>query len=461
MAREGRSVLLLDLDPQAHCALGLAVPDDQVDLSILDCLTGQLEGEPIELSRIVWQITPNLSLAPCRAALAGFEPFVAGRPGSDAIVHDLLAAQGQRYEYCIIDSPPHLGVLMRNALRAADLVIIPVDTGFFSLHGLTRQMETINRIAEEDGRTTSVRILPNQYDVRTKLARGILAELRGRFPDAIMRTTVNFNTKLKEGASFGQPITEFAPNSMGARDFQALALELLSDLERNGRTTPRRQDAIFHRVERMAAQTERLLATTVTLVGGSAAPPAGPEEGAAAGSVRATPASPATRVPRTRAPAAEAPLERPVRRAERPASEPVRLAAAAGSTGGPSSPPKDATRSRNGSAGAHLPTDPHEAIERKINDIYGVRQEADVVVFRSFLPEAEEVELAGDFNDWMPHTSPMRRLSDGAFEARLRLPAGRYRYRLVIDGHWSHHADNPRSERNEYGDLNSVLEILG
>ena len=101
----------------------------------------------------------------------------------------------------------------------------------------------------------------------------------------------------------------------------------------------------------------------------------------------------------------------------------------------------------------------HQGIDRKIEAIYGVRQESDVVIFRNHKPEANEIQIAGDFNDWMPHTTPMRRLPDGDFEARLKLPRGRYRYRLVVDGRWSHDLFNPAIETNEYGELNSVIEI--
>lgn len=107
---------------------------------------------------------------------------------------------------------------------------------------------------------------------------------------------------------------------------------------------------------------------------------------------------------------------------------------------------------------ASQPT-PHEAIERKIEQIYGVRQQGEIAIFRARHPEASEMQLAGDFNDWMPHTTPMRRLPEGEFEARLRLPKGRYRYRLVIDGRWSHDLNNPEVERNEYGELNSIVEV--
>ncbi len=410
LAREGRQVLLIDLDPQGHCALGLAVPEEQIDLSILDCLMSRLEGEPIELSRIVWQITPNLNLAPARANLSTLEPRVAQNDGADTLLADLLDAHADQYEYCVIDCPPHLGALMKNGLKAADEVLIPVDTGYFSLHGLTRQMTSIQAVCEGNGKMPRVRVLPNQYDVRTKLAREILAELRKRYKECIFTTTINFNTKLKEGASFGQPITEFAPNSSGAQDFESLAREVL----RNGKSTVDNIDLMRH-VEKLTADAERLLATTTTLVGNQQnndkkyAAAELPEQ-----AVAATNASPAKQVSQ---------------------SVPEALTAKTGQVAS------------------------HQEISEKIERIYGARQEGEVVIFATNVSDANEVQLAGDFNDWMPHTTPMRKLSNGDFETRLRLPAGRYRYRLVIDGRWSHDANNPEAETNEFGELNSIVEV--
>ncbi len=133
--------------------------------------------------------------------------------------------------------------------------------------------------------------------------------------------------------------------------------------------------------------------------------------------------------------------------------------------------PKTTTHPRSHSSSPTMPAPPGPAttppdesalnaeIDRKIEAVYGVRQEGDVVIFRSHNPHASEVQLAGEFNDWIPHTTPMRRLPNGDFEARMRLPKGRYRYRLVVDGRWSHDQNNPVVEANEYGELNSVVEI--
>ncbi|MHC4066503.1 MAG: ParA family protein, partial [Planctomycetota bacterium] len=262
LAREGRKVLLIDLDPQGHCAVGLAVPNEQIDLSVLDCLRSLSSSGPVGLSQVTWQITPNLDLAPSHLDLARFEPECGTDPSAELMLTKLLEQVAGQYDYALIDCPPHLGLLMRNAVRAADEVIIPVDTGYFSLHGLTREMQTIDEISLQAGREVAVHVLANQYDVRTKLAREILAELRKEFDGVLFSTIVNFNTKLKEGTSFGQPIVEFAPSSMGARDFQKLARELIA-AEPDG---PSPTDEMLQHVEEMAAEAERLLATTATLV---------------------------------------------------------------------------------------------------------------------------------------------------------------------------------------------------
>jgi chromosome partitioning protein len=478
IAREGRRVLLVDLDPQAHCALGTAVPDEQIDLSIVDCLLGQFEGNPIELSQITWQIADNLDLAPARADLSTLEPRLGQNTSGESLLRDILAANQGRYDYCVVDCPPHWGLLMKNGLRAADEVIVPVDTGYFSLHGLTQQLVSIEKLTEDSVRKPTIRILPNQYDVRTKLARGILAELNQRFKGMVYNTVLNFNTKLKEGASYGQPITEFAPNSMGARDFQKLASEILVSQPVAAPTAE-----MLKHAERLAADAERLLATTATLVqrgaggAGTFSPIFGPEM--IPGAATVSPSSSPERTRTVSVDAAVAAPMTPIRTPVAPAAARVAASPAATAFAAQASPstPRDGARvtappqapRRTAPAMILTPSTPigislgepasANEIDRKIAGIYGVRQEGDVAIFRSHQPSANEIQIAGDFNDWMPHTTPMRRTSDGEFEARLRLPKGRYRYRLVIDGRWSHDIFNPISETNEYGEMNSIVEV--
>src|SRR5205814_1128765 len=131
------------------------------------------------------------------------------------------------YHWAVVDCPPSVGLITFNALRACDEVIVPVETGFFSLHGLAKMMETLEMMKQRCASDILIRVLPTLYDTRTKLAREVLNELRSKFRGYLMESTVNFNTKLKEAASFGQPITEYDPGSRGYKDFVNLARELM------------------------------------------------------------------------------------------------------------------------------------------------------------------------------------------------------------------------------------------
>lgn len=399
LAREGQRVVLVDMDPQGHCAVGMAVPDNQIELSILDCLHRRQDAEPVSIDRIIWQITPNLSLAPSRVNLAELEPLEGTSDDGDTLLRRALKQIERQYDFALIDCPPQLGILMYNALQAANEVIVPVETGYFSLHGLTMLLETLDAFAKKHDRTFRTRVLANQYDVRTKLAREILAELKRKFDHLALSSVINFSTKLKEGASLGQPITEFAPESAGARDFYALAREILSAVGEISH-----EEAIAAYAKRLAADSDRLVAAKAPLIR---------REPVAAGHIPTQPA--------------EVESASPLQREASPVAE----------------------TSTN-----------HERIAEKLERIYGVYQTSDGVVFRTQHASAREVQLAGDFNNWMPHVTPLSREGEtGVFETKLSLAPGKYRYRLVVDGRWEYDRENPMIETNEYGETNSIVEV--
>ena len=149
-----------------------------------------------------------------------------------------------------------MGLITFNALKACDEVIVPVETGYFSLHGLAKMMETLEVMKDRCGRDILIRVLPTLYDTRTKLAREVLSELRAKFRDYLMESTVNFNTKLKEAASFGQPITEYDPGSRGYKDFVNLARELMGhrpvDIEPTPAETLSRPAELVQRAKQLA-----------------------------------------------------------------------------------------------------------------------------------------------------------------------------------------------------------------
>jgi chromosome partitioning protein len=412
MARMNQKTLLVDMDPQGHCAVGLAVPEEQIERSIYDALIQPQDGRPAQLSEVVWQIATDFDLAPSNLRLAAFEQVFAGRQGREDRLADALASVSNNYQWAIVDCPPSVGLITFNALRACDEVIVPVETGYFSLHGLAKVMETLEELKEQLDKDIAIRVLPTLYDTRTKLAREVLAELRAKFRDYLMESAINFNTKLKEAASFGQPITEYDPGSRGYKDFVNLARELMGHRPVDVAETP------GERLTRPAelVQRARQLAQLTNFKFGRSATQILTETGEVT-HAEAQESAPAVHIPNIS----------------------LSVAAAAPST---------MTLER-----------PRQTTSEKIEELYGVQREADGVVFRTKFENAGSVLLAGDFNNWSSMSTPLVSTRPGTWVAKLPLKPGRYRYRLIVDGRWVTDPHNHYVEANQFGELNNVVEV--
>src|SRR4051794_19793814 len=363
LARLGHKTLLVDMDPQGHCAVGLAVPEEQVERTVYDVLIEPTDGRQAKIPEIVWQIASDFDLAPANLKLAAFEQVFAGRAGREDRLLKALEPIRNTYEWCIVDCPPSVGLITFNALRACDEVIVPVETGFFSLHGLTKMMETLEVLRDKCNNEIQVRVLPTQYDTRTKLGREVLSELRSKFRDYLMHSTINFNTKLKEAASFGQPITEYDPGSRGYKDFVNLARELMG--HRPLDVEPITSDKLSRPAE-LVQRAKQLAQMTTMQFGRTSIPSPSPATAAAA-------------------------IEEP--------SGGVAVAEA---------PAAAATRTRPVAAPAEMSADARERqIDQKIKDFYGVRQIGGDVIFAVRFEQANRVALAGDFNGWSPDANVM------------------------------------------------------
>ncbi|UCD51071.1 MAG: AAA family ATPase [Phycisphaerales bacterium] len=431
LAELGKKVLLLDMDPQSHCAVGLAVPEEQIEQSIYDVLISKSRNEPMRLTEILWQIGERLELAPASIDLSAFEQQMAGIPDREGCLKNVLDGVQGEYDFAVIDCPPAVSLLTFNALRAATDVVVPVETGYFALHGLSKQLETLSILCKRCQQEVSVRVLASMYDIRTKMAREILAELRSHFSDRMFKTVVNFNTKIKEAASFGQPINEYDPASKGQQDFRNLAQEVIG-VEAHLQTKSKRLvDSLADQLDSIGASATELLKTSQpeAVTKPVTEPTPVPEPTQEPAVVAEIPAAPTT-------PPAPATPAAPVTR-EPEVSPPASTAAAA-------APPADAL----------------QMTDRKLSDYYGVNRIHDAMVFVTLYPRANSVQLAGDFNNWQPAATPMERVGDsGVWQAKIKLPQGTYRYRLVVDGQWQQDPYNERTELNPYGDLNSVVEV--
>ncbi|HET8759923.1 MAG TPA: AAA family ATPase [Nitrospiria bacterium] len=232
LAAQSRNVLLIDLDPQAHATLGLSIKPEEAERGMYEVLVGEASIE-----EVINQILPNLSLAPSNIALSAIEQFLAGTPDRERQLAARVAALGDRFDYVLIDCPPSVGLLTFNALIACQEALVPVETSFFSLQGVVKLSETIKLISEKVGHDISVRVLPTKFDRRAGYAKEVLAKIREQFNSVTTATTIHLNDKLREAVSLGLPVTEYAPESAGSKDYMALAREIIAAEAFKGRAT--------------------------------------------------------------------------------------------------------------------------------------------------------------------------------------------------------------------------------
>jgi chromosome partitioning protein len=488
LARLGQRTLLVDLDPQGHCAVGLAVPEEQIERSVFETLIEAGDGKTCRLQDIVWQIASDFDLAPSTIRLAAFEQLFAGRAGRDTRVGGALAQVSEKYRWCILDCPPSVGLITFNALKAADEIIVPVETGFFSLHGLTKMLQTLDAMKERAGKDVRVRILPTLYDTRTKLAREVLSELRAKFKGQLMESTVNFNTKLKEAASFGQPITEYDPGSRGYKDFLNLARELMGEQPLEVEQTPgepmSRPMELVQRAKALANLTNVQFGRGTVPMPASPAPMLvpGPMEigaNAATGAFNTDTSAFSTDTGELNTETIAFNAAASTFNADRLALTDLKQESAAVAEQTTSMVTSAATAAMalyfeplEGVAVIEAAVDrsgrpvrdsraPRAALttEEKLADFYGVRRVGGEVQFATRFTEAMNVQVAGDFNNWVPESTPMQADPEGRWVAQLSLRPGRYRYRLVVDGRWTTDPHNSYVESNQFGELNNVVEV--
>lgn len=224
LAKEGKKVLLVDLDPQGHSALGLGVKPDQMEKSMYEVLSGK-----IPISEAIRALRENLDAILSDVVLSAFEQVMAGVPEREYKLTRSLRDIENNYDYLIIDSPPSVGLLTFNGLMASEEVIIPVDPSFFSLNGLGKLLDTIRIIEEKVGHQLSIKILATNIDRRTRFGRDVVEKLETYFPEDCFKTIINTCTRLREAASFGQPITEYDERCAAFRDYQNLTNEILNE----------------------------------------------------------------------------------------------------------------------------------------------------------------------------------------------------------------------------------------
>jgi chromosome partitioning protein len=222
----GRSVLLIDLDPQANLTMALGVNPGGLRRMIGDALLEQSSLLAVSRESTV----PRLDLVPANQGLLVLDKVLFGRPGFEYRLRQQLGSHlGQQYDVAIFDCPPAFGTLTMNALTAADLLLIPVPCDYFSARSLQQFLELVDLVQHNTNPALRYRILITMFDKRNRISHVIHDQIRRKYGSAVLNTLISIDTKLRESPVIGQPITQYAPNSRSAQEYHALATELMQD----------------------------------------------------------------------------------------------------------------------------------------------------------------------------------------------------------------------------------------
>ncbi|MDD5174581.1 MAG: AAA family ATPase [Candidatus Omnitrophota bacterium] len=226
IARLGKKVLLIDLDPQAHATFGLGLSNAPVDKSIYNVLTDNNERRR-DIAHCIVNISENLDMIPSNILLSTLEQELKDTEGAVSKLFESICAGRLNYEYTIIDCPPSLGFLTFNALRAANIVIVTVDMGAFSLMGVGKLLGMIELIKVKINHAPQVRALATLYDRRLKYSETMLKEIKTFFKDQLLETIIRLNVTLKKSVAQGISVLQLDSKSNGAHDHMALAQEVI------------------------------------------------------------------------------------------------------------------------------------------------------------------------------------------------------------------------------------------
>jgi chromosome partitioning protein len=223
LAEMGKRVLVIDLDPQGNATTGLGVDARKFDQSVYDVLLNDIP--------IVDIVEPtgfaNLFVAPATLDLAGVEQELTSVISRELRLKKALESVDGDFDFIFIDCPPSLGLITINAFAAATEIMVPVQTEFYALEGLTQLRRIVELVQKNLNSALHISLVVlTMYDSRNTLSVDVAAEVRRHFPTELCKTVIPRTVRLAEAPSFGQPITVYDPTSKGAKAYRALAEEM-------------------------------------------------------------------------------------------------------------------------------------------------------------------------------------------------------------------------------------------
>jgi chromosome partitioning protein len=224
LAKKGRRTLLVDIDPQGAASTSLGINKWKLEKTIYDVMINDMDLT----GAILPTAAEGLDIAPANINLSGAELELVSQPGRETILK-MKIKEINGYDYVIIDTPPSLGILTLNSLVACNTLIIPIQTEYFALEGMSQLIKIIKMVEERLlGSSIKRRYLLTMYDGRANLSKEVAEQVRGHFKEDVYKTIIPRNVKLAEAPSHGKPISLHDPDSPGAKAYEHLAEEVIS-----------------------------------------------------------------------------------------------------------------------------------------------------------------------------------------------------------------------------------------
>jgi chromosome partitioning protein len=224
LAEMGQSVLLIDLDPQAHLTVSLGIQPEKLRRAADDALLGYTSLVSVSRESSI----PGLDIVPANRMLIVLDKILYGRKDYQFHLKRGLDAMGQEfYDFVLMDCPPSFNTLTLNGLAAADMLVIPVQCDYYAAYSLRHYMKMIQQIREKMNPWLTYRVLVTMFDRRNKICQVILDQMRRGLNNTLFDTIIEIDTKLRESPVFGQPITLYAPKTRGSEQYRDLAKELI------------------------------------------------------------------------------------------------------------------------------------------------------------------------------------------------------------------------------------------
>ena len=224
LAKEGKKVLLVDADPQAKASSGLGIDIRNLEATIYECLVSGIDPK----LAIHHTGVDNLDLIPSHIDLVGAEIEMLGLEDRELLMKRILSHLRDQYDFILIDCSPSLGLITVNALTASDSVIIPVQAEFFALEGIAKLLNTIKIIKSKLNPQLKIEgFLVTMFDNRLRLSTQVYDEVKKHFGSLVFNTVITRNVRLSEAPSHGLSVLDYDPSSKGAKNYAALAKEVI------------------------------------------------------------------------------------------------------------------------------------------------------------------------------------------------------------------------------------------